>query len=107
MRTRGRAAQFLGSRHLADADETALPPIDDQLTLTESRPGLHCLRCETPRASGGLIYALTCKVFRHLGANICALTANPARDHTYVSIYCSLPKGLTLEAARAIIATWR
>ncbi len=94
-------------RHLTDADETALPPIDGQLTLTESRPGLHCLRCETPRASGGLIYALTCKVFRHLGANICALIANPTRDHTYVSIYCSLPKGLTLEAARAIIATWR
>jgi hypothetical protein len=93
--------------HIADADEAALPPIDGQLTLTESRPGLHCLRCETPRASGGLIYALTCKVFRHLGGNIYALTANPARDHTYVSIYCGLPQGQTLEAGRAIIANWR
>jgi hypothetical protein len=94
-------------RHIADADEASLPPIDGQLTVTESRPGLHCLRCETQRASGGLIYALTCKIFRHLGGNIYALTAHPAREHTYVSIHFSLPEGQTLETARGIVAGWR
>jgi hypothetical protein len=44
--------------------------------LTESRPGQHCLRFETSRDAGGLIYALTYKVFRYLEGNIHGLTAH-------------------------------
>ncbi len=90
-------------RHIADADEASLPPIEGRITLSESRPGLHCLRFETTHDSGGLIYALTYKVFRYLEGNIYALTAHTARDHTYISIYYALPAGRGLEEARAIV----
>lgn len=93
-------------RHIAAADEAGLPPIDGRFTLTESRPGRHCLRFETARPSDGLIYALTYKVFRHLGGNIYALTAHTARAQTFISIYYGLPPGCGLEEARAIVATW-
>lgn len=91
-------------RHIADVDEAALPPTEGRFALTESRPGLHCLRFETTRSSGGLVYALTYKVFRHLEGNIYALTAHRARDRTHVSIYHGLPPGRGTEEARAIVA---
>lgn len=94
-------------RHIADADEATLPAIEGQLTLAESRPGQHRLRIETSHHSGGLIYTLTYKVFRHLAGNIHALTARSVRERTYISIYCSLPPGRGLGEARAIIAQWR
>ncbi len=89
--------------HIADADEATLPEIDGRFTLTETRPGLHCLRFETIRNASGLIYALTYKVFRHLQGNIHALKAHTTRDHTYISIYYSPPLRSTLEEARAIV----
>lgn len=90
-------------RNIADADEASLPRIDGRFTLTESRPGLHCLRFETTQSSDGLIYALTYKVFRYLGGNIYALTAHTARGNAYISIYFSLPPGTDLEEVKTIV----
>ncbi len=90
-------------RHIAADDEAHLPPIDGRFTLIESRAGLHCLRFETARNSGGLIYALTYKVYRYLEGNIYGLTAHTARGNAYISIYCGLPRGRGPEEARAIV----
>jgi hypothetical protein len=91
-------------RHIAESDEAGLPRIDGRFTLTESRPGQHCLRFETTsRDAGGLIYALTYKVFRYLEGNIHGLTAHTARGNAYISIYYSLPAGKALDEARAIV----
>jgi hypothetical protein len=94
-----------GQRHIAESDEAGLPCIDGRFTLTESRPGQHCLRFETSRDAGGLIYALTYKVFRYLEGNIHGLTAHTARGNAYISIYYSLPAGKDLDEARAIVET--
>jgi hypothetical protein len=67
--------------------------------LTESRPGQHCLRFETSRDSGGLIYALTYKVFWCLEGNIHGRTAHTPRANAYISIYCGLPAGKVLDEA--------
>jgi hypothetical protein len=90
-------------RHIAEADEAGLPPIDGLFMLTESRPGQHRLRFETSRGSGGLIYALTYKVFRYLEGNIHGLTAHTARGNAYISIYYSLPARKSLNETRAIV----
>jgi hypothetical protein len=94
-----------GQRHIAESDEAGLARIDGRFTLTESRPGQHCLRFETSRNAGGLIYALTYKVFRYLEGNIHGLTAHTARGNAYISIYYSLPAGKDLDEARAIVET--
>ena len=94
-----------GQRHIAESDEAGLPRIDGRFTLTESRPGQHCLRFETSREAGGLVYALTYKVFRYLEGNIHGLTAHTARGNAYISIYYSLAAGKALDEARAIVET--
>jgi Putative nucleotidyltransferase DUF294 len=90
-------------RHIATSDEAGLPLFDGRFILTESRPGQHWLRFETSRHAGGLIYALTYKVFRYLEGNIHGLTAHTARGNAYISIYYSLPAGKALDEARAIV----
>ena len=90
-------------RHIAVCDEAGLPPIRGRFMLTESRPSQHCLRFETSCDAGGLIYALTYKVFRYLEGNIHGLTAHTARGHAYISVYYSLPPGKALDEARAIV----
>jgi len=52
----------------------------------------------------GLIYALTYKVFRYLHGNIFGLTARTARDKAFVSVYHSVPAGVSLAQAQAITA---
>ena len=91
-------------RHIAESDEENLPRIEGRCTLTESRAGQYCLRFETTRPTGGLIYALTYKVFRHLRGNIYGLTASTARGSAYLSIYHSLPADLGFEEATAIVS---
>jgi len=90
-------------RCIAEIDEISMPRIGGGFTLTESRPGQHHLRFETSRDAGGLIYALTYKVFRYLEGNIYALTAHTARGSAYISIYYSLPPSKTLDEARTIL----
>ncbi len=89
--------------HIAPEDEANLPPLHGTTTLKEWLPGHCCLQHETTQDGGGLIYALAYKVFRHLGSNIFGLKADANPKVVYVSIYLSIPSGLTLPEAQAIV----
>ena len=91
-------------RFIGESDEATLPQAKGSISLKEWRPGQFCLRFEAAREVNGLIYAVTYKVFRHLRGNIFGLTAQAARDRAYVTVYHSLPPGLSLEQAQAIAA---
>jgi hypothetical protein len=90
--------------HISDADEALLPPLDSRPTLDVTPAGNYRLRYETTSDTGGLIYALSFKVFRHLEGAIHCLTATTARGRAYITVILSLPPGRSLEEARAIIA---
>ena len=90
-------------RHIADTDEASIPAMHGTFTLTESRPGKHCLRFESARNEPGIIYALTYEVFRHLGGSIHGLSAHTARGSAYISIYHSPPLGRGIEEARKTV----
>lgn len=94
---------ILERRHIAPGDEAGLPPLAGEKTLTQWRTGLHRLRFETASEAGGLLYALTYKVFRHLRGNIYGLEARSVRGRSFVTVYFNLPPDLPLEAAAAIV----
>jgi len=89
--------------HISDTDEALLPPLDTRPTLDATPSGNCRLRYETTSDTGGLVYALSFKVFRHLGGSIHCLTANTARGRAYITVIHSLPPGRSLAAARQII----
>ncbi|HRX53055.1 MAG TPA: DUF294 nucleotidyltransferase-like domain-containing protein [Verrucomicrobiales bacterium] len=93
-------------RYISEEDEASLPDVARHVTLDEWRIGLYCLRAETSADVGALIYVLTCKAFRRLGANIHGLAAHTGRGHAWVSVYLNLPPGLNLSEAREIVADW-
>jgi len=99
-----RADKSRNQRFIGESDEAQLPQAKGKGSLKERRPGQFCLRFEAARDVNGLIYAVTYKVFRHLRGNIFGLTAHAARDRAFVSVYHSLPPGLSLEQAQAIAA---
>ena len=90
--------------HINEADEALLPPLDSRPTLDELPSGNYRLRYETSSDAGGLIYALSFKVYRHLGGAIHCLTANTARGRAYITVILSLPPERSLEEARNIVA---
>lgn len=90
--------------HIGPDDEAGLPRGAENVTLTELRIGLDCLQAETPGDIGALIYLLTFVVFRHLGGNVFGLTAHATRaGRARVTIYHSLPVGLSLADAQEIL----
>jgi hypothetical protein len=91
--------------YIGDEDEPNLPPLHGNISLREWRPGQYCLRLETSQDVSGLIYALTYKVYRHLGGNIFGLSAHAARGTAYVSVYHNLPLEVSLESAQGMIPT--
>lgn len=90
--------------HIAASDEAQLPPLDHPPTLDSTPSGNFRLRYDTTSDTGGLVYALSLKVFRHLGGGIHCLTANSARGRAYITVIHSLPSGRNLEEARQIVA---
>jgi len=90
--------------HIGDTDEANLPRAVGEFSLREWRPGRYCLRFESSQDHGGLIYALSYKVFRRLHGNIFGLTAGTGRGNAYISVYLSLPDDLSLQQAQAIVA---
>lgn len=52
-----------------------------------------------------LIYALTYHVFRSLGGNVHGLTEKGSKGRAEVSVYHSLPDGMSLERANEVIAS--
>ena len=89
--------------HISVADEALLPPLDNRPTLDATPSGNYRLRYETDSDTGGLVYALSFKVFRHLGGGIHCLTANSARSRAYITVIHNLPPERSLEEARAIV----
>ncbi|MBL9151874.1 MAG: hypothetical protein JNK37_05300 [Verrucomicrobiales bacterium] len=101
-------AQAITDRlHIDPADETDLPGNRRDLTLTEWRPGLCRLRAESDGEVGALLYGLCLKATLRLRADIHGLTAHAGRLGARVSLYLSLPKGLSLDAARAVLEEWQ
>lgn len=92
-----------GNLHIGEADEALLPPLSSKAELNATPSGNYRLRYETDSDTGGLVYALSYKVFRHLGGTIHCLTANTVRGRTYIAIILSLPADLALEQAREIV----
>jgi hypothetical protein len=90
--------------HISEADESLLLPLDGRPVLDATPSGNFRLRYETTSDTGGLVYALSFKVFRHLGGSIHCLTANTARGRAYITVIHSLPPGRSLEEAREIVA---
>jgi hypothetical protein len=91
-------------RHIADADEGALPGLHrGRTSIQEWRNGLFLLRHETTQDASGLVYTLAYKVFRHLGGNIFGLRARTTRHGAFVSVYLGLPRETTLDAARRAV----
>lgn len=90
--------------HISEADEAALPRLKGRLTLEAWHPGLYRLQFETGDAHQGLLYALACKVHRHLRANIFGLTAHGRRGKAFIAVYHNLPAGMTLDQAQRIVA---
>jgi hypothetical protein len=97
---------IIKQRHIAPADEAALPNLEGKFTLTEVRPGQCCLRFESEQDKRGTVYALCYKVFRHLQGNIHGLTAYSTARSAFVSVYHNLPHGKKFEDARRIVAGW-
>ena len=89
--------------HIGEADEALLPPLDNRPTLDVTPSGNYRLCYETDSDTGGLVYALSFKVFRHLGGGIHCLTATSTRGRAYITVIHSLPPGRSLEQARAIV----
>lgn len=89
--------------HIAAADEALLPALLNSPELDLTPSGNFRLRYETDQDTAGLVYALSYKVFRHLGGSIHCLTANTVRGRTYITVIHSLPKGLALEEARGLM----
>ena len=93
--------------HICETDEDSLPALDSLPSLDVTPSGNFRLRYETTSDTGGLVYALSFKVFRHLGGSIHCLTANTARGRAYITVLHSLPPGRSLAEARNIIEHWR
>ena len=81
---------------IALSGETTLEPWDKR--------GRYHLKAEASNNDTGLIHSLAYHVYKHLRANIFGLSAYTAQDTAYFSVYHDLPKDLSLEEARAIIA---
>lgn len=90
-------------RHIPHEAPPDLPRLAGRLSLTQWRPGLYRLRYETGQNAGGLVYALSYLVYRHLGGNIFGLVAHAVRGGAFVTVYHSLPPGLELDRAQAIV----
>ncbi|HEV7402456.1 MAG TPA: DUF294 nucleotidyltransferase-like domain-containing protein [Chthoniobacteraceae bacterium] len=84
-------------------EEVSLPRAVERPTLEVWRHGLYCLRAETSGDVGALICVLTYKLLHRLGGNVFGLTAHAGRAGAWVTVYHTLPPGLSLEKAREII----
>lgn len=88
--------------YIGDASEANIPQVAESVSLVPWESNLYCMRAETSGDVGALVYELTWKVYRHLGANIFGLAAHTGHESAYVSVYHNLPEQ-TLEQAHAII----
>ncbi len=90
-------------RHIGAAEEAGLPAVPGDKSLSVWKDGVYRLDVQTSTHARGFLYALTYKVFRHLRGNIYGLGARTVRGRAFISVYHSLPNGLSLEEARALV----
>lgn len=89
--------------YIAETDVASLPMLPGKLQLDGSTKGEYCLRYETMSDTSGVLYALTLKVFHHLGASIHGLSAFTSRGSAFVTVHLTLPHGRSLHEARQIV----
>ena len=89
--------------HIAETDAAALPALRGTFQLDETAKGGYCLRHETKSDASGLLYALTWKVYHHLGASIHGLSALTSRGSTFITVHLTLPHDRPLLEARDIV----
>ena len=89
--------------HIAVSDAASLPALCGTFQLDGTAKGGYCLQHETKSDASGLLYALTWKVFHHLGASIHGLSALTSRGSTFVTIHLTLPHDRPLQEAREIV----
>jgi tRNA threonylcarbamoyladenosine modification (KEOPS) complex Pcc1 subunit len=89
--------------YIAEADAASLPPLRGEFELKGTEKGGYCLRHTTTSNASGLLYALTWKVYHHLGASIHGLSAQTSRGTTFVTVHLTLPYERSLEDAREIV----
>lgn len=90
--------------YLSEADEVALPRLEGSMTLELWHPGLYRLQFETAADRKGSLYALACKVHRHLRANIFGLTAHGTKGKAFISVYHDLPMDLSFDQSQAVVS---
>ena len=90
-------------RHIAETDAASLPALCGSFQLDGTATGGYCLRHETTSGVSGLLYALTWKVFHHLGASIHGLSAVSARGTTFFTVHLTLPHDRPLHEAQNIV----
>lgn len=89
--------------HISEADAATLPSLSGTSQLDGTRSGGCCLRHETTRDDRGLLYALTYKVYHHLGGSIHGLSAYSSRGSAYVTVHLTLPYDRSLPEAQRIV----
>lgn len=90
--------------YISDGDAPMLPPLSGTFKLDGTPFGDCRLSHETTNDTSGLLYALTFKVYRLLGASIHGLSAYTSRGSAFVVIHLTLPGDVSLDEARWIVA---
>ena len=84
---------------------------EGELSLEEWRPGLYCLRVETPldglSGETGLVHSLALGVYRQLHGAVHAMKVHSSRGRAYAAVYHTIPAGMPVAEARDIVAGWR
>jgi len=89
--------------YISDEDAATLPPLSGVFKLDGTPSGDCRLSHETMNDASGLLYALTYKVYRQLGASIHGLSAYTSHGYAYVVIHLTLPYERSLDEARRIV----
>jgi hypothetical protein len=89
--------------YIAESDAASLPLLHVPCHLDGSTKGGYRLHYETTGDTSGELYALTFKVFHHLGASIHGLSAFTSRGSAFVTVHLTLPDTRTLQEARQIV----
>ena len=94
---------WVSGRWTSEDWQPASPALCSTFQLDGTAKGGYCLQHETKSNASGLLYALTWKVFHHLGASIHGLSGLTSRGSTFVTVYLTLPHDRPLQEARDIV----
>lgn len=101
------ATSIVEHKFISDEDEANLPDVARNIAIRDTGADLYQLRAETRGDVGALIYYLTCKAYRRLGANVHGLAAHTGKDSARVSVYLTLPGNTDLAEAERNVRKWQ